>query len=87
MHSGGTEDAIACFDRILDAGPNNIRAMTAKGIALLGLGRNESALAAFDLAISINPINTFVWQHRAEALRRLGRNAEADESHQHVFDK
>jgi Flp pilus assembly protein TadD len=60
--------------------------MTAKGMALLGLGRNEKALAAFDLAISINPINTFVWQHRAEALRRLGRSAEADESHQHVFD-
>ena len=50
--------------------------MTARGIALLGLGRNKEALAAFDLAISINPINSFVWQHRAEALRRLGRTAE-----------
>lgn len=58
--------------------------MTAKGIALLGLGHSTDALATFDLAISLNPINSFVWQHRAEALRRLGRDADAEESLRHV---
>ena len=60
--------------------------MTAKGIALLGLGRNEKALAAFDLAISINPINSFVWQHRPRPCAGWGRSAEADRDHQHVFN-
>jgi hypothetical protein len=35
--------------------------MTAKGIALPGLGRNKKALVAFDLAVSLNLITLFVW--------------------------
>ena len=68
------------FDQILDWSPKNIRAMTAKGIALRELGRNEEALVQFDRAIEFNSVNSFVWYNKAIALRNLGRSKEADES-------
>ena len=58
----------------------NIRAMTAKAIALRELGRNEEALVFFDKAIDLNFINSFVWYNKSIALRNLGRSKEADES-------
>jgi tetratricopeptide (TPR) repeat protein len=72
-------DAIACFDKILEFSPNNVRAAAAKGIALRELGENEEALRFFDRALDFNPINSFVYYNKAIALRNLGRTKEADE--------
>lgn len=43
------EEAIACFDITLESSPNNVRAATAKGIALRELGKNEESLVFFFL--------------------------------------
>jgi len=53
--------------------------MTAKAIALCGMGKNEEALIYFDRALAFNPVNACIWYNKAIALRNLGRYKEADE--------
>ena len=42
------EEALACFERLVQAQPNGVEALCNRGIALLVLGRHEPALASLD---------------------------------------
>ena len=53
--------------------------MTAKGIALQGMGNNKEALVYFDKVLALNPLNSFVRKNRAVSLRNLGMRDEADD--------
>jgi len=52
------ENAIVCFDRALEAEPDNILAMTNKGICLYLLNRIPEAFGTFNRVLKLNP-NTF----------------------------
>jgi tetratricopeptide (TPR) repeat protein len=81
------EDAIVACDRAIQIDSADVAAdrfpdarsfaHSAKGVALLQLGRAEEALAAFDQALDLRD-DPQTWRHKATVLQRLGR---ADEAH------
>jgi tetratricopeptide (TPR) repeat protein len=49
------ESAIGCFDRALEAEPDNILALTNKGICLYSLDRISEAFGVFNTVLKLNP--------------------------------
>ncbi|NJO52896.1 MAG: tetratricopeptide repeat protein, partial [Leptolyngbyaceae cyanobacterium RM2_2_4] len=94
--SGLYEEAIASFDRAIEAKPDFFAAWASKGDALLSVDRPEEAIASFDQAIDLSTASTAVlaaglggtalaatWAGKGNALANLGRAEEAIAS----FDK
>ena len=52
------DEAIASFDKALAINPNNTKALSEKGDALLKLKNFDEAIASFDKVLAINPNNT-----------------------------
>jgi tetratricopeptide (TPR) repeat protein len=70
-------EALAGWDRLLAANPEDCHALRGKGLALQGLGRFEEALQAFDAALTVDSADPVVWHHKGRALEVLGRSEEA----------
>ena len=60
-HLGRTKDAIACFDKALEAIPDFAAAWLNKGVALAKLGKDKEALECYAKAIEINPMTADAW--------------------------
>jgi hypothetical protein len=88
--SGLYEEAIASFDRAIEAKPDFFAAWASKGDALLSVDRPEEAIASFDQAIELSTASTAVlaaglggtalaatWAGKGNALANLGRAEEA----------
>lgn len=83
---GRYEDAVAACDRAIQIDAAELAvdrfpharsfAHSAKGVALLKLGRDAEALVALDQALDLRD-DAQTWQHKATALQRLGRHDEA----------
>ncbi|MEE9151384.1 MAG: tetratricopeptide repeat protein, partial [Thermoplasmata archaeon] len=58
---GRHDDALDCFDKILETYPDNHYALEGKGAMLEMLGRNEEALQCYKEAIDLNSNNVSVW--------------------------
>ena len=80
---GKHEEAIATYDKVIEAKPNFHRAWFQRGVALSHLNQMEEALSNFDTAIEIAPKFHRAWFQRGAALARLERTQEAIAS----FDK
>jgi Flp pilus assembly protein TadD len=74
---GEIEEAITCFDRVLEMDPNNEAALHNRGVALRSAGRFEEALASFDHALERDPDNEMIWFNRGFCLGKLERYEEA----------
>jgi Flp pilus assembly protein TadD len=77
--SGKYDEAVQCFDWVLEQEPNNGEAWNGKGSALTGSEKFEDAIACFDMALQLNPDLAFAWRNKGKALDRLGRDGEAQE--------
>jgi hypothetical protein len=87
--SGLYEEAIASFDRAIEAKPDFFAAWASKGDALLSVDRPEEAIASFDRAIELSAVATSAsagatetalaatWAGKGNALANLGRAEEA----------
>ncbi|HJN57701.1 MAG: tetratricopeptide repeat protein [Nitrososphaerales archaeon] len=52
---GKFEEAIKCYNKVLDIDPKDIDALNNKGIALGKLGKLDEAIKCYDKASKINP--------------------------------
>jgi hypothetical protein len=87
--SGLYEEAIASFDRAIEAKPDFFAAWASKGDALLSVDRPEEAIVSFDRAIELSAAATSAsagatgtalaatWAGKGNALANLGRAEEA----------
>jgi tetratricopeptide (TPR) repeat protein len=77
--TGKYDEAVKCFDWVLEQNPNNAEAWNGKGTALTASEKSEDAIACFDMALQLNPDLAFAWRNKGKALDKLGRDGEAQE--------
>jgi serine/threonine protein kinase/cytochrome c-type biogenesis protein CcmH/NrfG len=70
---GRLQEALACFDEILESHPDCIQAWNNKGMALRAMKRVEDALACYGRAILLDPAQWQPWLGKANCLADLGR--------------
>ena len=73
----GRADGLACFDRVLELDPGNLRALQNRGSLLAMLDREEEALACFERVLEGKPDDHRALFCKGYALDRLGRGGEA----------
>ncbi len=83
LELGRFEEAIACYDRVIEFKPDDYVAWSNRGFALFNLGRYEESIPSFDKAIEFKPDFYEAWFNRGFSLDNLGRYEEAITS----FDK
>ena len=71
------DEAVAEFERIIEAQNAHIGALNGLGNALVSLGRDDDALAAFDTALELRPDAVICRVNRGALLRSMGRMAAA----------
>jgi len=71
------EEAIQCYDRVLELDPNSISALSNKAGVLRGLKRDGEALKCFDRALEIDGKNAMVWRNKGGQLIEMKRFREA----------
>ncbi|MDD1673469.1 MAG: tetratricopeptide repeat protein [Methanomicrobiales archaeon] len=74
---GKIDEALACFDRVLELDPKDDAALHNKGVALRTAGRYEEALVCLDKALERDPNNQVIWFNRGFVLGKLERYEEA----------
>ena len=79
------EEAIACFDEILAADPNNAEALVKKGTALEKLRQPQEALECYDRAIAANSSLTIAYLHKGGLCSRLEKYGEAMECYERAL--
>ncbi|VXD22491.1 Protein prenyltransferase, alpha subunit [Planktothrix serta PCC 8927] len=83
VEKGNFEDALFCFEKVIQLEPDNHVAWSNRGAALSLFGRLEEAIDSYDKALEFKPDDHYVWYNRGIALDNLGRLEEAINS----FDK
>lgn len=81
-------EAIACFERVLELNPQHTLALYSKGMILVIQGSLEQALAYLRTAIRIDPQSSHVWdtlQEVRKATGRLVRQNPARQTHDWIF--
>lgn len=78
------KDAIAAYDRVLQARPGDSLAWFKRGMALENLNHSDEAVASYDKVIQLQPDDYLVWYKRAAVLEKLQRYPEALQSYDHV---
>jgi predicted O-linked N-acetylglucosamine transferase (SPINDLY family) len=81
---GRSEDALAEFDRAIEARPDDAGAPYNRGVVLHALGRRDEAVAAFDWAIAIKPDHLDALHNRGIVLGEQNRHAEALASYEQI---
>jgi tetratricopeptide (TPR) repeat protein len=79
------EEAIACFDEILAAEPNNAEALVKKGTALEKMRLPQEALEHYDRAIAADNTLTIAYLHKGGLCSRLEKYGEAMECYERAL--
>ena len=74
---GRYEEAIGCYDKVLEIDPRNAKAWNNKGCSLINLDQLEDAIRCFDKALEIDPHEVNAWNNKGVSLHSLGRYEEA----------
>ena len=74
---GKYQEAIACYNRVLEINPRDAGAWSNKGNALNKLGKLQEAVDCYDRALEINPRYAVTWSNKGVALYNLGKIQEA----------
>jgi len=82
-NQGKYEEALRCFDNVLETEPDDPTALTYKGIALADLGREKESMEIFNNLLEIAPNDHALLNNKAQALTRFGKLDEAIE----LYDK
>lgn len=76
-HDSRRDEAVASYDRALAIRPDDVQALSNRGVALNELGRYGEALMGLDRALALRPDFLPALSNRGNALRGLGRHDEA----------
>lgn len=79
------EEALACFEQVLQSEPKNGEALMKKGLALERLGKHDEALRCYDDALEANPALTVAYLHKGGLYNRMERFAEALECYEQAL--
>lgn len=79
------EEALACFEQVLQSEPKNGEALMKKGLALERLGKHDDALRCYDDALEANPALTVAYLHKGGLYNRMERFAEALECYEQAL--
>ena len=82
LKKGNFEDALFCFEKVIELEPDNHEAWIRRGGALGNLGRFEEAINSYDKALEIKPNFHEAWFNRCIDLGNLGRFKEAINSYE-----
>ncbi len=74
---GHMDEAIACYDKVLELEPGNVNAWNNKGVCYRRLGRLEEALSCYDRALRLQRHTASTWSNRGNILYTMGRFPEA----------
>ena len=74
---GRSDEALRSFERALGLEPDNVEALTNRGVALHDLARYDEALADHEHAIAVRPGDAAVLNNRGVTLHKLRRLEEA----------
>jgi len=74
---GKYDQALACFDDILNDSPGNPVAWANRGVVLAEMGELEHALQCLDTSLQYGPENAIVLANKGLTLAELGREREA----------
>lgn len=74
---GDLKKALVLFDRTVELYPDNVSALTGRGLCYLDLESYEEAVNSFKEALRVDPKNADALIGEAEAFRSLGRAKEA----------
>jgi hypothetical protein len=74
---GGVAEALEIYGRVAADDPENVEALTGRGLCYLDLSRYPPAVASFEAALRVAPRNADALLGLAEANRWQGRDAEA----------
>jgi tetratricopeptide (TPR) repeat protein len=74
---GQFEEALKCYDKMLEIDPRDATALCNKGNVLRDLGRYEEAISCCDKALALDPQSKNAWLNKSGALDKLGRHEEA----------
>ena len=77
LTSGDYEDALRCFDSVIELQPRSPDAWNNKAFALANLERDEEAIECCNNAIAINSEYPDPWEIKGRVLGRLGKMEEA----------
>ena len=76
-NDGKYEEAIDCFDKIIEIDPESDHPWFAKGMSLYKLSKYHEALFCYDKAIGINPDEETYWFDKGEILNKLSKYSES----------
>jgi tetratricopeptide (TPR) repeat protein len=76
------EEALACFDQVLELDATNAEALVKKGSALERLQKLDEAIACYDKAIAANSTMTIAYLHKGGLYNRMERFNEALECYE-----
>jgi tetratricopeptide (TPR) repeat protein len=62
------DEAIACYDRILEVDPNYYFAWGNKGLALDNLAKYDEAIACYDRVLDLHPADFNAWHYKGNVL-------------------
>lgn len=77
LNQGKLDEAIACFDEVLAADPQNAEALVKKGTALERLRKPQEALECYDRAIAADGSMTIAYLYKGGLFNRMERFSEA----------
>jgi tetratricopeptide (TPR) repeat protein len=78
-------EALALFERALQANDTNHAAWLWRAMSLTDLGQFDDALASYDRALALNPGGASVWNSKGALLMELGRLNTALECFEHAI--
>jgi len=71
--NGEYEEALLCYEKILDKDPENIRALIDKGVTFQNLENFKKSIIFYDQALKINPNNLDALINKGAALHSQGK--------------
>lgn len=77
LNLGNPKEALACFEQILQAEPDNTKTLVKKGNILGKLGKYEASITMYDMALEHEPENILAHINKGLALHYLGRYDDA----------
>jgi tetratricopeptide (TPR) repeat protein len=74
---GQAARAVGLYGKLVDADPENVEALTGRGLCYLDLGQWSPAVASFQAALAVEPGRAEALMGLAESYRAQGQPAEA----------
>ena len=76
FNQGKYQEALKCYDEILETDSTYTDAWFGKGVVLGEYGRHHEALEAYDKALELDPEYIDVWYNKALLLGEFGKYSE-----------